>query len=114
MSPAIDRLFQEPFVSRWIFDVEILARFLRGLRGTATTSADEVIHEIPLLRWDDVAGSKVRPLDFLKAIFELAMIRYVGLRQHVAPPRSIPRPRSLAPRRVARAANPRSRERAQP
>ena len=40
--------FGEPFVSRWIFDVEILAR-LRGRR----------LIEYPLRRWADVRGSKL-------------------------------------------------------
>ena len=40
--------FREPFVSRWIFDVEILAR-LRGRR----------LIEYPLRRWVDIRGSKL-------------------------------------------------------
>jgi len=64
MSPPIDWLFERPFCSRWIFDVEILARFLHKFRAANQGSVDDVIHEIPLLRWEDVAGSKVKVLDF--------------------------------------------------
>ena len=68
MGPEIVRLFEAPFRSRWIFDVEIVARFLAQPR---TQGASDLIHETPLERWRDVAGSKVRATDFLRAFFEL-------------------------------------------
>lgn len=58
-------LFDEPFGSRWIFDVEILARFLRA-GGDARQ-----IYELPLDRWADVGESKVKPIDFVRAIGEM-------------------------------------------
>jgi glycosyltransferase involved in cell wall biosynthesis len=45
---VLDRAFGEPFLSRWIFDVEILAR-LRESR----------LIEYPLRRWVDTGGSKI-------------------------------------------------------
>jgi hypothetical protein len=45
---VMERAFAEPFVSRWIFDVEILAR-LRESR----------LVEYPLRRWVDTGGSKI-------------------------------------------------------
>jgi dolichyl-phosphate beta-glucosyltransferase len=68
VSPELVRLFRTPFRSRWIFDVEIVARFLCEPQRLAIHS---LIHETPLKRWRDVAGSKVRPRDFLRAAFEL-------------------------------------------
>jgi glycosyltransferase involved in cell wall biosynthesis len=68
VTPQIVRLFQTPFRSRWIFDVEIVARFLCEPH---LNSINALIHETPLMRWRDVAGSKVRPRDFLRAAFEL-------------------------------------------
>ena len=61
-------LFETPFRSRWIFDVEIVARFLCEPHSVGI---DSLIHEEPLQRWRDVAGSKVRPRDFVRALFEL-------------------------------------------
>jgi len=85
-SPAIQRLFAQPYSSRWIFDVEILARFLHEFRGANRGSVEDVIHEIPLLRWEDVAGSRVRPLDFVRAIHELWVIHRTWLRKSTSPP----------------------------
>lgn len=66
-------LFAEPFVSRWIFDVEIIARFLRLPSGSSPAPA-EAIYEFPLDYWKDVDGSKVRPFDFFKALRDLYLI----------------------------------------
>jgi hypothetical protein len=72
-------LFAEPFCSNWVFDVEILARMLQGqTRGGPRVS--DVIHELPLRSWTDVAGSKVSALDFPKALAELWRIRSRYLR----------------------------------
>jgi glycosyltransferase involved in cell wall biosynthesis len=72
-------LFAEPFGSRWIFDVELLARLALSRRSRGQRSED-VLYELPLERWEDVAGSKVRPQHFVRAIMELAEIalRYRG------------------------------------
>ena len=62
----------------WTFDVEILARMLRGRRAArlpAGGAGDGWLREIPLERWTDVPGSKVRPADFLRGLLELARIR---------------------------------------
>jgi len=63
-------LFAGPFHSRWIFDVEILARFIQGRRGDVQ-SVRQSIYEFPLMEWRDVGGSKVRPKDFLRAFIDL-------------------------------------------
>lgn len=68
VSAEMQTLLQQPFLSRWIFDVEILARlgFIFG--------KNDVVYEQPLQRWRDVAGSKLRPRHFLKAAQELLAI----------------------------------------
>ncbi|HLI83956.1 MAG TPA: glycosyltransferase [Bryobacteraceae bacterium] len=65
-------LLAEPFRSRWIFDVELIARFIRATGNAA--EAGRGIYEFPLREWVDVAGSKVRPKDFVRAFGELAAI----------------------------------------
>jgi dolichyl-phosphate beta-glucosyltransferase len=66
------KLFGEPFISRWLFDVEIIARFIQ-LRGRQ--AALQAIYELPIRKWHDVQGSKVRSGDFLRALRDLRKIR---------------------------------------
>ena len=63
------RLFDAPFVSGWIFDVELLARFL-----ATQPDAARRIYELPLETWTDIAGSKVKAADFLRSATELAVL----------------------------------------
>lgn len=67
---GIPALFDAPFVSRWVFDVELLARHLHR-RGPDDPVG---IYELPLRRWTDVEGSKVRPIDFVRAFGDMAKI----------------------------------------
>jgi dolichyl-phosphate beta-glucosyltransferase len=66
-------LFADPFCSRWVFDVEILARFIRR-RGYDMASVEQSIYEFPLPEWRDVTGSRVRPQDFFLAFFDVLKI----------------------------------------
>lgn len=72
-------LFAEPFVTRWLFDVELIARL--GRRRVATGGAAYAIHEFPLPSWRAVPGSKIRAKDYVSGIGDLVRIavRY-GLR----------------------------------
>ena len=67
-------LFAEPFVSNWLFDVELLARYVRARRGTDRPQPEDTIYEFALHEWRDVPGSKIRPWDFFVALVELARI----------------------------------------
>ncbi|NOY93237.1 MAG: glycosyltransferase [Deltaproteobacteria bacterium] len=78
--PELDHVLAEPFLSRWIFDVEILARLV-AVTADATPDLSERIFEVPLRVWKDVAGSKVRTTDALRAVQQLAQI---GLRYRAA------------------------------
>lgn len=73
-------LFAEPFHSRWIFDVEILARLIgsQGPDGHAGVAAQ--VYECPLNTWVDAGGSKVRGRDFLQAAVDLYVIHSHYLR----------------------------------
>jgi len=71
VTPEIQQVFEEPFSSRWIFDVELLARYVT-LNGLTSSRS---IYEFPLYCWRDVPGSRLRSRDFLRAARELANIR---------------------------------------
>jgi hypothetical protein len=72
---ATDRvrgIFAQPVRTTWIFDVELLARMLATIPAAADPA--ELIHELPLNEWRDVAGSKVKARDFVRAAGQLAII----------------------------------------
>jgi glycosyltransferase involved in cell wall biosynthesis len=80
VTPQLVELFGRPFVARWIFDVEILARLKLARRAAGLSHVRETIYEVPLDRWRDVAGSSVKGADFVKALLEMARIYWNYLR----------------------------------
>jgi dolichyl-phosphate beta-glucosyltransferase len=84
VSSSINALFQQPFHSRWIFDVEIIARLIQARRGTELRQAEHVIYEYPLVEWRDIPGSKIGYSDFVRAGWEVFRIRnhYLRNREH--------------------------------
>jgi dolichyl-phosphate beta-glucosyltransferase len=75
VSPLLRAVIAEPFISRWIFDIEMLARADGLLGGTGGSGVERAVYEQPLRAWQHRAGSKVRSVDFLRALVELARIR---------------------------------------
>lgn len=73
VTPELASILKETFLSRWVFDVEILARYIAFYQGSVSYLRDS-IYEFPLPRWYDVAGSKVRPGDFFRAAIDLFRI----------------------------------------
>jgi len=71
-TPLLSEILAEPFLSRWIFDVEILARWV-GLRSPE--EAEACIIEIPLMEWRGIGGSKLSILDFLSAPVDLIRLQ---------------------------------------
>ncbi|MDP9362472.1 MAG: glycosyltransferase [Acidobacteriota bacterium] len=71
-SDMLRHVFARPFLSRWIFDVEIIARYIERWGRDAAAAA---IYELPVMRWHDVTGSKVKSHDFLRALHDLWKIR---------------------------------------
>ena len=69
-------LFGRPFLSRWVFDVEIIARYLAEV-GQKT--AANRIYEFPLHSWVDVTGSKLKARDFFIAFWDVLRIRQTYL-----------------------------------
>lgn len=72
VTETLKSIFAEPFKSKWIFDVELLARYMKCIKSSSI--AERKIYELPLTTWYDVKGSKVKPVDFVKAFIELIII----------------------------------------
>ena len=84
-TPQLGQLIGQPFLTRWIFDVELLAR-MKCARSTAhAVPLGEAVYEYPLDAWRDVAGSTVRSADFVKATIEMARIYWTYLRPGARP-----------------------------
>ena len=72
VTPTLEEALQEPFRSRWCFDVELLARLTHnGSNGAVNRSS---FLEVPLSAWSDVGGSKLTFLAMLRAPVELSLI----------------------------------------
>lgn len=65
------QICKEPFLSAWLFDVELFARII-GLVGR--DEATRIIYEIPLQRWEDVGRSKIALSYLPKIPLELGRI----------------------------------------
>lgn len=79
VSEHMAAVFAQPFLSKWVFDVEIIARYLNVYENEAKR-LEEAIYEYPLEQWTDIAGSKVRAKDFLTALVDILRIKYRYLR----------------------------------
>lgn len=75
ITPDFRQVFSTPFLSKWVFDVEILARYLNLYDGNARR-LEQAIYEYPLESWMDIGGSKVRAGDFVTALLDIVRIRY--------------------------------------
>lgn len=62
------QIFEKPFISKWLFDVELLKRLQR------INNLREVVKEIPLEKWEEIGSSKIKRTDFFKIPFELFQI----------------------------------------
>ena len=78
-TPELATVLAQPFISPWVFDVEILARW-KVLRRSDPEYLHRLIYELPLPRWEDVAGSKVHSGDFFRAFVDILRIyrRYLA------------------------------------
>lgn len=75
VTDRVRKAYAAPFVSRWIFDVELIDRIARDAGVAGDREASVLFYELPLLSWRDVAGSQVKGRDFVRAAFELLRIR---------------------------------------
>ncbi len=73
-SPRIAALFERPFVSRWVFDVELLSRY------RATRPPNRSIYELALKQWHHKPGSKLHVWDPARAAVDLWRIYRLRVR----------------------------------
>jgi dolichyl-phosphate beta-glucosyltransferase len=65
------KAFAAPFLSAWIFDVEVLARLREAIEPEPLPPK---LFELPLERWQDVAGSKLTTMRGVAAFLDLVQI----------------------------------------
>lgn len=70
----LKKVCADPFLSRWIFDVEMIARYIQLRHGNGRPMR-ESIYERPLTTWTDVKGSKLKAMDFFTVGFDLVRIK---------------------------------------
>jgi dolichyl-phosphate beta-glucosyltransferase len=70
--PSLARtLFEKPFISRWLFDVEL---FQRCVDCVGQENAAAVIVEVPLTFWSERAGSKISLATYVSASLDFVRI----------------------------------------
>jgi len=89
--PLIEPLFAEPFLNRWLFDLELLLRSRRLLGEDGFAGC---VVEIPLSRWVDRGASRIRLRDLFAIPYGLFRIRAHYRR---APRRQVEIPAELTP-----------------
>jgi glycosyltransferase involved in cell wall biosynthesis len=67
-------LFAAPFRSPWIFDVELIGRYLRLPVAPGEPARRDRLYELVLPVWHDRPGSKLRWYDFARAVVDLGYI----------------------------------------
>lgn len=74
VNAATATLFATPFRSRWVFDVELIARYLRLPVDPGEPSRRDRLYELVLPAWHHKPGSKLRWHDFVRAMLDLGYI----------------------------------------
>jgi glycosyltransferase involved in cell wall biosynthesis len=70
VNQTLRSILAEPFLTRWIFDIEVLARWLQ-LRTADRGRVAQFIREVPVASWHDVSGSRLKPRDFARVPLDL-------------------------------------------
>lgn len=72
-SPALEAALSVPFLSRWVFDVELLGRMMHPGKDIRGLLPEDIVEE-PLRAWRDVPGSKLNPVHMLRSAVDLLRI----------------------------------------
>lgn len=71
--PLAKQIFEKPFVSKWLFDIELLLR-TNQLKGTLFCK--DYITEVPLNKWHDKGNSRITFMDFIGIPIDLMKIYF--------------------------------------
>jgi glycosyltransferase involved in cell wall biosynthesis len=72
-SDVANLLFKKPFVSRWLFDVEIIMRLKMMYKSV---NLFKIMKEVPIYNWVEKGNSKLRLYDMILTPFVLIRIRH--------------------------------------
>jgi len=67
-----ETVFDQPFITAWLFDVEILARII-GIYGRERI--EDIVVEVPVRSWIDKGGSKINWTYGFRVFYDLVRIR---------------------------------------
>jgi dolichyl-phosphate beta-glucosyltransferase len=67
----LQAVFAAPFRTKWVFDVELIARYIDSDGPGGQHRLADRLYEVPLRTWTDAPGSKVRLRDGLWALEDL-------------------------------------------
>ena len=103
VTPELLDAISAPYLTRWIFEVELFARLQVFYRADLGRQLCGAIYEYPLNSWMEMSGSKLRPLDMPHALLDMGRIWWKYCRP-AAVPKLTRRPRRLAPAAPAKRA----------
>lgn len=69
-------IFEAPFISKWLFDIELIARILDNYQDGA-----KMIVEVPVNKWTEIAGSKIKFSEIFCFPYELLKIKNCYLKK---------------------------------
>jgi glycosyltransferase involved in cell wall biosynthesis len=75
-TPALESALARPFLTTWVFDVELIGRLRYGSGDEPPLPVGEIL-EVPLHRWVDIAGSKIRFGSGIRAVIDLIRLARV-------------------------------------
>jgi len=97
----VDSLLREVvadrFVSRWIFDVELLSRADALLKARSAGTVLDAVYEEPLREWHHRTGSRLTATDFLRSGVDLVRIKRDQHQwRRASAPAEVPQPQSAS------------------
>ncbi len=72
---TLQAVFATPFSSRWIFDVELLARYAQAFAWDTGAISARIV-EVPLMQWHEVSGSRLKSSDFVQSAADLLALAW--------------------------------------